>query len=197
MYTAWLISYVGVALLYAAVATLGVAGVGRMLGSRRVAQAWPTAFAVLFFVILTQHPFPDPATLDCPVRHTEPQLVPFDVVQRVAHRWSRVSSNIRWLLRPWLLAPLMNLVLCAFIGALLARHRMLPRTAVLSGFGLSLAVELTQLTGIWGLYPCPYRQFDVDDLILNTAGVALGFVLVRGWRGAGRAKAFGAAERSE
>jgi glycopeptide antibiotics resistance protein len=42
-----------------------------------------------------------------------------------------------------------------------------------------LAVELTQLTGIWGLYPCPYRQFDVDDLILNTTGVVIGFALAR------------------
>ena len=59
---------------------------------------------------------------------------------------------------------------------------------MLGGFGLSLTVELTQLTGLWGLYPCPYRQFDVDDLILNTTGVALGFAVVRlaqSWAGGG------------
>lgn len=186
MSTAWLISYVGVALLYAAVATLGWAGLGRVLGSQRMVRAWPTAFAILFFVVLTQHPFPDPATLDCPVRYTEPQLLPFDVLHRLAENWSRAGTTLRWLLRPWLLAPLMNLVLCALIGALLARHRLRSRAAVLLGFGLSLTIELTQLTGVWGLYPCPYRQFDVDDLILNTAGVALGFALVRGCAGAAK-----------
>ena len=188
MSTAWLISYVGVALLYAAGATLGWAGLGRVSGSERMVRAWPTVFAILFFVVLTQHPFPDPATLGCPVQYTEPQLLPFNVLQRLAENWSRVGTTMRWLLRPWLLAPLMNLVLCSIIGALLARHRLRPSWAVLGGFGLSLTVELTQLTGLWGLYPCPYRQFDVDDLILNTTGVALGFALVRlaqSWAGGG------------
>lgn len=45
------------------------------------------------------------------------------------------------------------------------------------GFGISLLVELTQLTGIWGIYECAYRVFDVDDLILNTAGAAIGSAL--------------------
>ncbi|MFR9731251.1 VanZ family protein [Saccharopolyspora sp. MS10] len=49
--------------------------------------------------------------------------------------------------------------------------------AVLAGFMTSLAVELTQITGIWFLYPCPYRLFDVDDLIANTSGALLGALL--------------------
>ncbi|MFI6320637.1 VanZ family protein [Nonomuraea sp. NPDC050556] len=48
---------------------------------------------------------------------------------------------------------------------------------VLAGFALSLTVEFTQLTGDWGLYPCPYRLFDVDDLLTNTVGTAVGWVL--------------------
>lgn len=42
------------------------------------------------------------------------------------------------------------------------------------GFATSLLIETTQLTGIWGLYPCAYRVFDVDDLLINTAGTVLG-----------------------
>lgn len=49
-------------------------------------------------------------------------------------------------------------------------------TILLVGFFASLLVELTQLTGIWGLYPCAYRIFDVDDLSANTLGAVLGFV---------------------
>lgn len=49
--------------------------------------------------------------------------------------------------------------------------------AALVGFGASLAVELTQLTGVWFLHPCPYRLFDVDDLIANTVGAAAGACL--------------------
>ncbi|MGF1460150.1 MAG: VanZ family protein [Leptolyngbyaceae cyanobacterium] len=35
--------------------------------------------------------------------------------------------------------------------------------------------ELSQITGLFGFYPCPYRTFDVDDLILNTAGALVGY----------------------
>lgn len=45
------------------------------------------------------------------------------------------------------------------------------------GFAISLAIELTQRTGIWGYFPCAYRVFDVDDLILNTSGAVIGSVL--------------------
>lgn len=48
--------------------------------------------------------------------------------------------------------------------------------AVALGFGASLLVELTQLTGVWGLYPCAYRLFDVDDLLANTIGATLGWL---------------------
>lgn len=46
---------------------------------------------------------------------------------------------------------------------------------MLSGFGLSLFFEITQITGFYGYYDCPYRLFDVDDLFLNTSGTVLGF----------------------
>ncbi|WP_336631952.1 MULTISPECIES: VanZ family protein [unclassified Microbacterium] len=50
-------------------------------------------------------------------------------------------------------------------------------TALLVGFGVSLTVETTQLTGVWGVYPCAYRVFDVDDLLTNTLGAVLGSVV--------------------
>lgn len=46
--------------------------------------------------------------------------------------------------------------------------------ATLAGLATSLAIELTQLIGVWGLFPCAHRLFDVDDLLLNTAGATLG-----------------------
>lgn len=53
----------------------------------------------------------------------------------------------------------------------------LLRTTMLS-LGLSLFFELTQLSGLYGLYPRPYRIFDVDDLMLNTLGGVVGYGLV-------------------
>ncbi|NIH77796.1 VanZ family protein [Amycolatopsis viridis] len=48
--------------------------------------------------------------------------------------------------------------------------------AVLLGFAVSLAVEITQLTANFGTAPHQYRIFDVDDLISNTTGAALGWI---------------------
>ena len=49
--------------------------------------------------------------------------------------------------------------------------------ALLAGLGVSLLIEVTQGTGLWGLYPCPYRLADVDDLITNTGGALVGWVI--------------------
>ncbi|HAB66149.1 MAG TPA: VanZ family protein, partial [Firmicutes bacterium] len=42
-------------------------------------------------------------------------------------------------------------------------------------FLVSLFFEITQLTGLYFIYPRPYRLFDVDDLILNTSGGMIGY----------------------
>lgn len=51
------------------------------------------------------------------------------------------------------------------------------KKAVLAGFLVSLLYELTQLTGLFFLYPRPYRIFDIDDLIINTLGAYCGYVV--------------------
>ncbi len=48
--------------------------------------------------------------------------------------------------------------------------------AMLAGFLTSLFFELTQLSGLYGIYAHPYRLFDVDDLIVNTTGALVGYV---------------------
>ena len=50
-------------------------------------------------------------------------------------------------------------------------------TALLAGLGVSLLIEVTQGTGLWGIYPCPYRLADVDDLITNTGGALIGWAI--------------------
>lgn len=44
-------------------------------------------------------------------------------------------------------------------------------------FLLSLFFELTQLSGLYGIYPRPYRLFDVDDLLINTLGGLTGHLI--------------------
>ncbi len=55
---------------------------------------------------------------------------------------------------------------------------------LLAGFLLSLFFEVTQLTGLYGVYPRPYRIFNVDDLLVNTLGALVGFWIspvIKGW----------------
>ena len=42
---------------------------------------------------------------------------------------------------------------------------------------MSLFFELTQLSGLYFIYPRGYRLFDIDDLLLNTFGGFLGYFL--------------------
>ena len=52
--------------------------------------------------------------------------------------------------------------------------RSFKQTFVLS-FLLTLSFELIQRSALFGLYPRPYRLFDVDDLMINTLGSLIGF----------------------
>jgi glycopeptide antibiotics resistance protein len=49
--------------------------------------------------------------------------------------------------------------------------------ATLLGLAVSLLIELTQRTGVWNLYDCAYRLFDVDDLVVNTLGATVGSLI--------------------
>lgn len=51
-----------------------------------------------------------------------------------------------------------------------------PVATVLFGFGVSLAIEATQYSGIFGLF-CRYRVADVGDLETNTLGALIGVLL--------------------
>lgn len=51
------------------------------------------------------------------------------------------------------------------------------RKTIACAFLLSLFFELTQLSGLYFIYPRGYRLFDVDDLMINTLGGVIGCLL--------------------
>jgi glycopeptide antibiotics resistance protein len=59
-------------------------------------------------------------------------------------------------------------------GQLLWKRGFVGTTLI--GFACSLLIETTQLTANFGTAPFAYRIFDVDDLMNNTAGAALGWI---------------------
>ncbi|WP_232666872.1 VanZ family protein [Pseudonocardia sp. TRM90224] len=109
------------------------------------------------------------------LRH--PQLDPLRFLADI--RKEQAAPGIHGLLvNPAVQQAVFNVALFVPLGAYL-RHwfgRGVAATVAI-GFGVSLLVEFTQLTGNWFLFPCPYRVFDVDDLIANTLGTVVGIVL--------------------
>jgi len=99
----------------------------------------------------------------------KPQLNPLGFLEYI----QRVSPGMRRTLAIFQAA--FNVVLLLPFGFYLVYLFRVPILAtVLAGFLLSLLFELSQLTGIFWLYPGPYRLFDIGDLILNTTGAFIG-----------------------
>ena len=102
------------------------------------------------------------------------QLVPFASLGDL--EWAGPATMMR---DPAFLQVVLNVALFVPLGLfvhLILRRGVLATTVL--GFAISLLIECTQGTGLWGLYRCAYRVFDVDDLIANTLGAFLGSVLV-------------------
>jgi glycopeptide antibiotics resistance protein len=73
---------------------------------------------------------------------------------------------------------LFNVALFVPLGVVLRKaYGKGPLAVVAIGLGVSLAVEVVQYTGNLGFYPCPYRIADVDDLMSNTFGALLGWMV--------------------
>ncbi|MEA5016802.1 MAG: VanZ family protein [Candidatus Limiplasma sp.] len=73
-----------------------------------------------------------------------------------------------------------NFLLTLPFGVYCRRYlRLTKGKALLASFALTLFYELSQLSGLFFLYPKPYRTFDVDDLIINTLGSMAGYALGR------------------
>lgn len=107
-------------------------------------------------------------------------LIPFTFIREFINTTPFVLTNPRTYLttirQAATIQPLFNIVLTIPFGVYLRYFfkTNFKKTLFLS-FTLSLFFELTQLSGLYGLYPRPYRLFDVDDLLLNTLGGLIGF----------------------
>lgn len=112
----------------------------------------------------------------------KPQLVPFSFIFAFLHETklniTAVSTYLPALKQSVVLQPLFNIFLTMPLGIYLAAFfKKSFKKVIIIGFLCSLFFELTQLTGIYGLYQYSYRLFDVDDLMLNTLGTIIGYLI--------------------
>ncbi len=160
-------------------AAIGVAAL-RLLG--RPAGVRTGAFLALGvgMASLAFHPFPDPASLDCSGGGQIARVVPFHMLERAVALWESGAGLGAWLRDRTVATAAANFAVFAGLGWLAAPWaggRVLAVAA--AGLGYSLFLEIAQGTGLFGIYPCPYRSFDVDDLITNTLGALAGAALAR------------------
>lgn len=128
-------------------------------------------------VAFTVFPLPTFATGYCAAHATEPLLDPLRFPKELLDLAQRDGPTA--LLSDWLVWEFaLNMVLFIPFGLIVRRVFEWPRGAVLTAaLATSLLIELTQLTGNWGLAPCPYRFADVTDLVTNTSGAVIGIGL--------------------
>lgn len=131
-----------------------------------------------FLVIL---PLPSQASVAA-LTTPKMNLHPFEFVRQfIAYSPFKLADPSTYkatLLSASFIQPAFNLLLTVPFGIYLRYYfkRSWWQT-ILLGFGFSLFFELTQLSGLYGYYVRPYRLFDVDDLLLNTSGAFVGFLI--------------------
>lgn len=128
---------------------------------------------------LTMLPLPPIAEVS---RYTSPtmDLVPFHAWTNFWENTSLVLSDSSTYLKAMkeqcFYEPFFNILLLVPLGVYLRYYfRRSWWQTILIGFLVSLSFELIQLSALFGIYPRPYRLFQVDDLINNTLGALVGF----------------------
>ncbi len=152
---------------------------GRAFDVRRIVIFFLLGLSVWGPLCLTNMPLPNDYAAFCanPPPGLAPRLEPFQFVAPAKYFLSVLVREGRVLIIPFLIGSFLNFWMLFPAGCLLRvlkkRHFLVP---IAIGLVSSLFLELTQLTGIWGIIGCTHRTFDVDDIILNTAGFFGGWV---------------------
>ena len=113
---------------------------------------------------------------------TKVQLVPFDlisnIIRTVHFNYKDISTYVNIFRNPFVYQTIYNFLLTVPFGIFLRYYfKCNFIKTLLFTFLLSLFFEITQLTGLYFIYPNAYRLFDVDDLIVNTLGGIFGFLV--------------------
>lgn len=131
-----------------------------------------------FLIILPLPTFEEVANL----KTQRMQLIPFTFIKDFINHTSLImtdsSTYLKALKEPYVYQVLYNLILLLPLGIYLRYYYKCSfKKTILISFLVSLFFELTQLTGLYFIYPRGYRLFDVDDLIINTLGGILGYLI--------------------
>ena len=138
---------------------------------------------LLTIYLLVVLPLPNPESIHTSYKEML-NLVPFsfvlDFIKESPFVLSKPATWLMTLKHPTFYVPAFNVLMLIPFGMYLRYYFKcsFKKTVLLTAL-LSLFFELTQLSGLYFLYSGPYRLGDIDDIIQNTTGGAIGYVL--GW----------------
>lgn len=152
----------------------------------RCANFYLMIFFTLCAYFVTMLPFPSIKEVE-KLKGPFVQLIPFYCFYDFFENSGIVISDWKTVLPAFsggiMLGIVFNIIMLVPSGFFLRRlYKFRKREMILVGFLISLIFEFTQLTGLFKIYPNPYRIFDVDDLIQNTLGFFIGGELTHVWR---------------
>jgi glycopeptide antibiotics resistance protein len=129
--------------------------ISRLIMRRRV--TWSYVFfsygSILYFtglIFFALSPVPKDPIAFCQTYHIQPQLIPFNWVNDVV----QPNKDTLYITLQLIMNIVFFVPLGIFMKAYFHKHW---KFALLSGFLLSMLIEVTQLTGVFGLCPCSYR----------------------------------------
>ncbi len=106
-----------------------------------------------------------------------PQLIPFSFINDFITSLKE-NQGLSFFTSPIVYTTLFNIAITMPFGIYLRYYfKKKWYQVIIDTFLLSLFFEITQLTGLYGIYDKAYRLFDVDDLIINTLGGVLGYII--------------------
>lgn len=132
-----------------------------------------------FLVILPLPKISEVAQLTTP----RTQLIPFnfilDFIKETTLDITNPHTYLKAMKQSCFYVVAFNIILTIPFGIILRYYfKCSLKKTITYTFILSLFFELTQLSGLYFIYPRGYRLFDVDDLILNTLGGLLGYIII-------------------
>jgi permease len=143
-------------------------------------------FSFIFYLISAYYlvilPLPNQATFE-KIKGPYIQLELFnfvkDFLKYTVLKVNDIKTYLPALKQNVVLQPLFNIFLTVPLGIYIRFYKKDKRlfNIVIISFLMSLFYELTQLSGLYFIYPHPYRLFDVDDLLLNTFGGVFGYLI--------------------
>ena len=131
-----------------------------------------------FLVILPLPSIEFTKTISIPAYNLTPFNFVFEIINKTGLEFSDFTTYFPTLKNAATLEAIFNVFLTIPFGVYLHYYFKcgLGKT-IFYTFCLTLFLELTQLSGLYFIYPRSYRVFDVDDLILNTFGGFLGYFI--------------------